>query len=88
VIARRHGDEWFIGCMNAGQPRTLDVRLDFLPADQLFDAHIYSDDPTVDTRTKVRVTRQQVSSDSVLKAAMTAQGGMAVRLVPTKESAN
>ena len=88
VIARRHGDEWFIGCMNAGQPRTLDVPLDFLPAGQLFDAYLYTDDPTVDTRTKVRVTRRQVKSDSVLEAAMTTQGGMAVRLVPTKESAN
>ena len=84
VIARRHGDEWFIGCMNAGQPRTFDVPLDFLPADSLFDAHIYRDDPTVDTRTKVRVTRRQVKNDSVLKAAMTAQGGMAVRLAPAK----
>ena len=87
VIARRHGDEWFIGCMNNGQPRTFDVRLDFLPADRLFDAHIYSDDPTVDTRTKVRVSRRQVKAGTVLKAAMTAQGGMAVRLAPTKVSA-
>ena len=70
--------------MNAGRPRTFDVPLDFLPADSLFDAHIYRDDPTVDTRTKVRVTHQQVKNDSVLKAAMTAQGGMAVRLAPAK----
>ncbi|NQU25288.1 MAG: glycoside hydrolase family 97 N-terminal domain-containing protein [Candidatus Nealsonbacteria bacterium] len=82
VIARRHGHEWFVGCMNAGQPRTLDVPLDFLPAGRRFDAHIYRDDPTVDTRTKVRVTRQPVEAGSVLQAAMTAQGGMAVRLVP------
>jgi len=82
VIARRRGDEWFVGCMNAGRARTLDVRLDFLPAGRPFDAHIYRDDPTVDTRTKVSVTRRPVQADSVLKAAMTAQGGMAVRLVP------
>ena len=79
VIARRSGDEWYIGCMNANTARTLEVPLDFL---QKYLAHIYSDDPKIETRTHVRIERMTVNSETILKAAMDSQGGMAVRIVP------
>ena len=81
VIARRHHNDWFVGCLNAGQPRSLKVPLGFLPAGAKYDAHIYRDDPTVETRTKVGIERREVESTTVLEAAMGPRGGMAIRLV-------
>jgi alpha-glucosidase len=82
VIARRNGESWFIGCMNSRQPRTFDVPLEFLDPDTKYIAHIYSDDPTVPTRTHVKVERLKVDSSTVLKMAVSAKGGQAVRIVP------
>jgi alpha-glucosidase len=82
VIARRSGQNWFIGCMNADQPHTFDVPLDFLEKDRRYTAYIYSDDPAVQTRTHVKITRRNVDSSSVLKIELPARGGQAVRIVP------
>ena len=82
VIARRSGDDWYIGCMNSGQARTLDIPLTFLDADKTYTAHIYSDDPAVPTRTHVKIERFAVNSEKIIKAEMTAKGGQAVRITP------
>lgn len=82
VLARRSGAEWFVAGMNSGEPHTLDVPLDFLTRGGKYVAHIYSDDPSVPTRTHVKVCRQPVDVSTVLKLAMPAQGGQAIRIVP------
>lgn len=82
VIARRSGRQWYIGSMNAGQPRTLSIPLDFLEPECRYTAHIYTDDPTVPTRTQVKIERRPVDRSTVLEAAMSAQGGQAIRIVP------
>ena len=82
VVARRKGQDWFIGCLGAVEPRTLDVTLDFLPEGQSFVAHIYRDDKTVPTRTKVSIERRDVSSKTVLQVSLGKQGGVAMRIVP------
>lgn len=84
AIARRSGDAWFIGCMNHGQARTLDLALTFLAKNKKYVAQIFSDDPTVPTRTHVRIDRQPVDSTTVLKAVLSAQGGQAIRIVPAE----
>lgn len=82
VIARRSGEQWFVGCMNAGQPRTLDVPLDFLKKGAGYTAHVYSDDPATPTRTHVKIERVPVDAATVLKVAMSAQGGEAIWISP------
>ena len=82
MVARRKGPDWFIGCLGAVEPRTLDVTLDFLPEGQSFVAHIYRDDKTVPTRTKVGIERRDVSSKTVLQVSLGKQGGVAMRIVP------
>jgi len=84
VIARRSGSDWFIGCLNAGEPRELEFALDFLPAGESFVAEIYRDDESVATRTKVGIERRDVTSTTVLKARMSGHGGMAVRITRGK----
>ena len=82
VLARRQGADWFLGGMNSGQPRTLDVSLDFLEPGRRYTAHLYTDDPNVPTRTRVRVERRPADADTVLPFTMSAQGGQAVWLTP------
>jgi alpha-glucosidase len=82
IMARRSGDNWFMGCMNSGQARRFELPLDFLGRAKTYTAHVYVDDPQIPTRTHVRIDRYPVNRDSVLKMAVSAQGGQAVRLVP------
>lgn len=84
VIARRKGDEWFVGCMNAGRERILNVALDFLPKGRQYTAHIYSHDPAVPTRTHVKIERRTVAHGVALPAELDARGGMAIRLTPRR----
>jgi alpha-glucosidase len=82
VIARRRGAEWYVGCMNAEQARTITLPLDFLEAGREYTATVYSDDPTVRTRTQVAVTRRTVDADTVLTISLSLQGGQAMRILP------
>jgi alpha-glucosidase len=82
VMARRSGRNWFIGCMNSGRPRSFNVPLGFLDVGNKYIAHIYSDDPAVPTRTHVKIERFVVDRDTILKVAVLAKGGQAIRIVP------
>lgn len=84
TIARRSGDGWFIGAINNSEPRTLELPLSFLQAGKKYVAHIYSDDPSVRTRTQVKIERFPVDSRTILKMALSAAGGQAVRIVPQR----
>jgi len=84
VIARRSGQDWFIGCMNADEPYTFDIPLDFLEKDRQYTAHIYSDDPAVQTRTQVKISRRNVDASSILKVELPPHGGQAIRISPMR----
>ena len=86
VIARRRGSDWYVGCLNAGEPRSLKIPLGFLPVGATYDAHVYRDDPTVNTPTKVGIERRQVESTTTLEAALGPRGGMAIRLVDRQDA--
>lgn len=85
TMARRHGDEWFIGTItNAG--RKAEVGLDFLPEGK-FVAEIYTDgDKSIPTRTKVLVSSCLVSSADTLHFNLRDSGGAAIRLIPVAGS--
>ncbi len=82
VLARRKGAEWFLGAMNDGEARTLEVKLDFLDPALRYVAHRYRDDSTVPTRTHVRIEPQRVEARGVLKLSLPAHGGEALRISP------
>ncbi len=82
VIARRSGRAWFVGAMNNDQARTLDLPLSFLEPGKSYTAHIYRDDPTVETRTHVRVDTVPVTRDTVLPLKLGARCGQALHIVP------
>jgi alpha-glucosidase len=78
TIARRSGDDWFIGTINNSEARELKVPLAFLDAGRTYLAHIYADDDTAATKTKVGLKMMVVNSETVLDAPLGAGGGQAV----------
>jgi alpha-glucosidase len=88
ILARRSGPDWFIGFMNANQPRHFEVPLTFLAAGTRYVALLYSDDPTIPTRTQIRIERFMVDRETVLTLSASEKGGQAVRIVPAKDNDN
>lgn len=86
VIARQKGDEWFVGAMNNSESRTLDLPLDFLRPEVTYLAHIYADDESVDTPTRVGISKKQVKSITTLQLQLQSNGGQAIRIVPLKRN--
>ncbi|TWT30463.1 Retaining alpha-galactosidase precursor [Posidoniimonas corsicana] len=83
TIARRSGKQWFVGMINANQPRNASLPLDFLPPGAKFDATLYYDDPDAPTRTHVGLRRQQVTAGSTIDVELPVAGGAALWIRPT-----
>ena len=87
IIARRTGAQWFIGAMNANSTRTFNVPLDFLTPGRKYIENVYSQDPSVPTRTHVRIDRFVVDSTATLAITLAPSRGEAVRLIPANPPA-
>ena len=82
TLARRKGDEWYIGSITNWQPRSLTVPLSFLKSGK-YRAEIYADAADAGTSPKHTViSKQLVTNKTVLSARLAAGGGYCVRLVP------
>jgi alpha-glucosidase len=82
TIARRHGDEWYLGSMTNWTPRTLEIPLSFLGGGN-YTAEIYSDASDAATQPKqVSIHRQQVKAAQTLTLHLAAGGGCAIRFMP------
>jgi alpha-glucosidase len=77
VIARRSGEDWWIGAMTDRHARDVVVSLSFLPAGK-FRAEIYRDDLTAEVRYKLETREVKANGEFVL--ALAASGGALVRL--------
>jgi alpha-glucosidase len=81
TIARRHGDEWYLGSITNWTPRDLRVPLTFLGSGS-YRAEIYQDAVDATQNPKhVLIRQQQVRSSDVLTLPMASGGGCAVRFV-------
>jgi alpha-glucosidase len=84
TMARRRGNEWFVGSMTDWDARELDVPLSFLGSGA-YDAEIYSDGPNAATQPKDSVVeKRRVDAKTVLKLKLAPGGGSAIRLVPVR----
>ncbi|HEY7642370.1 MAG TPA: glycoside hydrolase family 97 protein [Steroidobacteraceae bacterium] len=81
VIARRSGNDWWIGAMTDRHEREVRVPLSFLPAGT-FQAEIYRDDPGAEHGFK-RETRAVTPADE-LSVHLAAAGGALVKLTRSK----
>ncbi len=81
-MARRSGNEWFVGSVTNTEARKLKLPLDFLDKGKNYEATVYSDDPDIQTRTHVRIRKIMVNSLTVLDLNLNPSGGEAVHIVP------
>ena len=80
-VARRKGDQWFLGNLTNETARELTIKFDFLPANQQYEAHFYADeDLSGAAPKKVKMSRQIVNSTSELTISMAPNGGQAIWL--------
>jgi alpha-glucosidase len=86
TIARRKGNEWFVGAMTGDTTYNEEINLEFLNPGETYLANIYTDDATVETATKVRCTYLTVNNGQTMKFNIPATGGVAIRFVPISKS--
>lgn len=83
-IARRKGEQWFVGSITNNDGRKLRLALDFLAPGKEYLATIYADDPKVSTKTKVGLRTIKVNAKTTIDAPLMASGGQAIWLRPAK----
>lgn len=82
IIARKKGDEWFIGGINGEAPQSVDLQFGFLDNGKKYIAKFYTDDPAVDTRTHVRTDSLQVDNTFTYRLSFNANNGFAIHVKP------
>ena len=83
TVARRRGEEWYVGTLTNTEARKLKVPLAFLDTGRKYVAHLYEDaEPDGKSRTNVRIGRFVVGRTTVIRADLRPSGGQAVRIVP------
>ena len=82
TIARRHGQEWYLGSTTNWTPRELHVPLDFLGTGH-YVAEIYEDAPDAAVHPQhVTIRRQVVTKGEKLTLKLASGGGCAIRFIP------
>jgi alpha-glucosidase len=83
VMARRRGQNWYMGSMTDENPRKLGVPMSFLDQGTKYTATIYSDALDADKNPEhVILSETGVTSSTVLSITMVAGGGHAVSIKP------
>lgn len=84
TIARRHGDEWYMGSLTNWTARELRIPLNFLGKGR-YKAEMYEDAPDAGENPKhVTVRQQNVRSGDALMLRLVSGGGCAIRFVPVR----
>jgi alpha-glucosidase len=82
TVARRSGDEWFIGSMTDSKSRTIDISLEFLPAGK-YTAHIWKDNTNPEASpAELDEVTMEVTSGSIIKAELASGGGHVMHIKP------
>jgi alpha-glucosidase len=85
TIARRHGNDWYLGSITNWTPRTLDVPLNFLGSGE-YRAEIYADGSDAAVSPKdVAIRKQTVRRGQMLTLKLAPGGGCAIRFVSLQE---
>ena len=86
IVARRQGNDWYVGAMNARQSRTVNVPLRFL-GEGRFRAEICEDPSEPNAKQRLVRKTEQVSSNDSLKIRMESAGGYVAWLTPSHGNA-
>lgn len=84
AIARRKGNDWYIGAITNHDSRTIIKSFDFLPAGN-YNADIYSDAPSSDLNLNHLVKEvKHITRQTVMNMILAAGGGQVMHLYPDK----
>ncbi len=84
VVARRSGENWYLGALTNRDSRQVEIKLDFLNPDTDYHADIFEDAPDahyMENREAYSIRQENVSSESKLVIKLAPGGGSAVRLI-------
>ncbi|MDE5712821.1 MAG: glycoside hydrolase family 97 C-terminal domain-containing protein, partial [Muribaculaceae bacterium] len=85
TIARRKGNDWWVGCLTNNDGEKKEIPLDFLTAGKKYKAEIYTDGgEKVKTKTQVAVNTKIVRNKDILKFDIKSRGGVAIYLSPVE----
>jgi len=82
-VARRSGENWYIGSLTTRESRTLNLKLDFLKSDARYKAYLYEDAPDthfLDNREAYQIRQLDVNSESIVNVELAPGGGNAIRI--------
>lgn len=82
VIARRKGEDWFLGGINGEKPVNLKIDFSFLDEGKKYSTKIYSDDDSTETRTQVRIDSLVINRAFTYLAKMKPNKGIAFHIKP------
>ena len=83
LIAKRNGEQWYIGAITADDARSYNVKLDFLAKGKTYDVEIIAD--TADSEDSPRhyqVIKQTMQRGDTLQLTLVKGGGAAIKLTP------
>jgi alpha-glucosidase len=82
TVARRSGNDWFVGSMNDWTVRELNIPMSFLGPGK-YTAKIYADAPDASENPKhVDITEMPVDRSTVIKVSVASGGGHCIRIRP------
>ncbi len=85
AVARRNGQNWYIGVMNGESPRPYTVKFDFLPEGQKYEMEYIADAPDSESKpTHYEYAKQVVTRGDKLDIYLQWGGGFAAILIPAK----
>lgn len=84
VIARRKGNDWFVGCINGEAGKNVLLNFSFLEEDTNYNAKIYTDDESVKTRTRVKIEEKQLNAKDSMNLEVKANNGFAMHIQRVK----
>lgn len=78
TIARKSGNDWFLGSLTGNSGKNVRLNLDFLDEQSDYEAVIYSHDSNSESSTNVKIEKREVNAGSVLEFEIAENSGMAV----------
>jgi alpha-glucosidase len=84
-VARRKGDNWYVGSLTTRTGRTLNLPLDFLDKSKKYSATIYEDTPDshfLNNKEAYIIKKVEVTAGSQLKLTLAPGGGCSIRFIP------
>jgi alpha-glucosidase len=80
TIARKSGDDWFVGTINGSTDRFVTIPLNFLERGVEYEATVYYDDESVNTVTRVGVEKIAVNNKSEIARDIFKNNGLAIHI--------